>query len=402
MKTLKKNLLAAGLLLAATSVSAQKVMVQDLETWMGSLISKAIDNKVEVTKSLGQERDILQEGTSLKWRCDMMTFTLSKKQRPLLDEMIKAFEVNGRENANCYGINTLTTGNPQNEGTRNLMIGEDPNRYVTIGEQYGNYINVNILDAADTTKTHRYAYALEWKEDRKGKVMARYIVTYAKIPSATSTIIRQDWPYLEIGPSRIPNDGPIQAPNKARVFFLGKEYSVQQLDNVIDEAQKREAETFKKVKEDMKREAETYKKVKEAIQREEEVAKHMKTYVVWADSLHHDTDPVTAVVLDLQQGKNITADDLLCNDNILLIFAQLKKQYLAGQNTEFNAISIFNLCKRAHEYGFFSGKNSKEELKQLKQEIVSLIDKTPKTDEGTNVEQRIYLGLALSQLEKIE
>lgn len=386
MKTIMKSLIAAGLLFAATAASAQRV--QKLEDWMGSLISKAIDNKVEVTKSLGQERDILQEGTPLKWRCDIYTFMLPKKQRPLFDEMIKAFEANGREDPNCYGVNSMTTGNPQREGKRNLMVGEDMNRYVTIGEQYGNYINVNILDAADTTKTHRYAYALEWKEDHKGKVFARYIVTYAKIPSATSTIIRQDWPYLEIGPSRIPNDGPIQAPNKARVFYLGKEYSVQQLDNVIDEAQKREAETFKKVKEDMKR--------------EEEVAKHMKTYVVWADSLHHDTDPMTAVVLNLQQGKNITADDLLCNDNILLIFSKLKQQYLAGQNTEFNAISIYNLCKRAHEYGFFTGKNSKEELKQLKQEIADLIDKTPKIDEGTNVDQRIYLGLALSHLEKIE
>ena len=381
-----KSLLTAGLLLAATAASAQRV--QKLEDWMGSLISKAIDNKVEVTKSLGQERDILQEGTPLKWRCDIYTFMLPKKQRPLFDEMIKAFEANGREDPNCYGVNSMTTGNPQREGKRNLMVGEDMNRYVTIGEQYGNYINVNILDAADTTKTHRYAYALEWKEDHKGKVFARYIVTYAKIPSATSSIIRQDWPYLEIGPSRIPKGGPVQAPNKARVFFLGKEYSVQQLDSVIDEARQREAET--------------YKKVKEAIQREAEASKQMRSFVVWADSLHHDTDPVTAVVLNLQQGKNITADDLLCNDNILLIFAQLKRQYLAGQNTEFNAISIYNLCKQAHEFGFFTGKYSEEELKQLKQEIASLIDKTPKTDEGTNVEQRIYLGLALSHLEKIE
>ena len=386
MKTIMKSLLTAGLLLAATAASAQRV--QKLEDWMGSLISKAIDNKVEVTKSLGQERDILQEGTPLKWRCDIYTFMLPKKQRPLFDEMIKAFEANGREDPNCYGVNSMTTGNPQREGKRNLMVGEDMNRYVTIGEQYGNYINVNILDAADTTKTHRYAYALEWKEDHKGKVFARYIVTYAKIPSATSSIIRQDWPYLEIGPSRIPKGGPVQAPNKARVFFLGKEYSVQQLDSVIDEARQREAET--------------YKKVKEAIQREAEASKQMRSFVVWADSLHHDTDPVTAVVLNLQQGKNITADDLLCNDNILLIFAQLKKQYLAGQNTEFNAISIYNLCKQAHEFGFFTGKYSEEELKQLKQEISNLIDKTPKTDEGTNVEQRIYLGLALSHLEKIE
>ena len=188
MKTILKNLMIASLLLASTAASAQKTIAQDLETWMSSLISQTIDNKVEVSKSLGQERDIQKEGTPLKWRCDIMTFTLPKKQRPLLDEMIKAFEANGTYNSNCYGVSTLTTGNPQNEGKRNLMVGEDPNRYVTIGEQYGNYINLNILDAADTTKKHRYAYALEWKEDHKGNAFARYIITYAKIPSAVKTI----------------------------------------------------------------------------------------------------------------------------------------------------------------------------------------------------------------------
>ena len=81
------------------------------------------------------------------------------------------------------------------------MIGEDPSRYITIGEQYGNYININILDATDTTKTHRYAYALEWKEDHKGNVFARYIVTYAKIPSAqTTTVIGMGIPSNPINP----------------------------------------------------------------------------------------------------------------------------------------------------------------------------------------------------------
>lgn len=178
-----KNLILASLMLVSLNASAQKVVAQDIESWMSSLISQTIDNKVEVSKSLGQERDITKEGTPLKWRCDIMTFTLPKKQRSMLDEMIRAFEANGFYNPNCYGFNTLTTGNPQNQGKRNLMIGDDPSRYVTIGEQYGNYINVNILDAADTTKTHRYAYALEWKEDHKGNVFARYIVTYAKIPT---------------------------------------------------------------------------------------------------------------------------------------------------------------------------------------------------------------------------
>ena len=196
-----KNLILASLMLVSLNASAQKVVAQDIESWMSSLISQTIDNKVEVSKSLGQERDITKEGTPLKWRCDIMTFTLPKKQRSMLDEMIKAFEANGTYNPNCYGVNTLSTGNPQNEGKRNLMIGEDPSRYVTIGEQYGNYININILDASDTTKTHRYAYALEWKEDHKGNVFARYIVTYAKIPSAqTTTVIGMGIPSNPINP----------------------------------------------------------------------------------------------------------------------------------------------------------------------------------------------------------
>ena len=196
-----KNLILASLMLVSLNASAQKVVAQDIESWMSSLISQTIDNKVEVSKSLGQERDITKEGTPLKWRCDIMTFTLPKKQRSMLDEMIKAFEANGNYNPNCYGVNTLTTGNPQNEGKRNLMIGDDPSRYVTIGEQYGNYININILDATDTTKTHRYAYALEWKEDHKGNVFARYVVTYAKIPSAqTTTVIGMGIPSNPINP----------------------------------------------------------------------------------------------------------------------------------------------------------------------------------------------------------
>ena len=196
-----KNLILASLMLVSLNASAQKVVAQDIESWMSSLISQTIDNKVEVSKSLGQERDITKEGTPLKWRCDIMTFTLPKKQRSMLDEMIKAFEANGTYNPNCYGVNTLSTGNPQNQGKRNLMIGDDPSRYVTIGEQYGNYINVNILDASDTTKTHRYAYALEWKEDHKGNVFARYIVTYAKIPSAqTTTVIGMGIPSNPINP----------------------------------------------------------------------------------------------------------------------------------------------------------------------------------------------------------
>lgn len=386
-----------SLLLAATTASAQRV--QDIEDWMSSLISKAIDNKVEVTKSLGQERDIQKEGTPLKWRCDIYQFSLPKKQRPLLEEMIKAFEANGHDNPNCYSVNSMRTGNGQQEGKRNLMIGEDPNRYVTIGESYGNYMNINILDVKDTTKTHRYAYALEWKESSKSQAFVRYIVTYAKIPSVTTTITQSSWPYLNLGRSRIPKVGPLQAPKDARAWQLGsgsnkaqkgkpilikgnayvtwgdKNYPVQAIDSLIREAERGSQDTWLRLRNKFQTD---------------------NALVLWSDTLDHEYDPVTDVVVRLNTGQSVSADDLLCNDNILLIFSQLKQQYLAGQNTEFNAISIYTLCKKARECGFFTDPNSKAELEQLKDEVITLYNKT----EDNTCDR--YLKMALEELAKIQ
>jgi len=377
MKTILKSLLTASLLLAATAASAQRV-VQDIEDWMNSNISRVIDAKVEVTKNLGQERDIQKEGTPLKWRCDIYQFTLPKKQRPLLDEMIKAFEANGHDNPNCYGINSMSesSNSDAHSALRNLMIGDDVNRYVTIGKDYENYININILDAADTTKSHRYAYALEWSE--KGKTTdVRYIVTYAKIPSTTTTITQPSWPIIDLGRSLIRRNGPIQAENKARAYWLGKEYDFQSIDSLIQSARM-------KVQEERK----AYEQIRQYIAD--------NRAVVWNDSLRHETDPVTDVVSRLHQGQPITSDDLLCNDNILLIFSQLKQQYLSGQDTEFNAISIYTLCKRAHEYGFFTSSRSKAELDQLKNEVITIYNKT---EDQTCAH---YLQMAFNELEKIE
>lgn len=376
MNIILRNIIAASLLLTATAASAQH-QPQNIEDWMYSNISRVIDAKVEVQKSLGQERDVLTEGTPLKWRCDIYTFTLPKRQRALLEEMKKAFEANGRENPNCYGVNSLSDGADGNGSSqRNLMIGEDMGRYVTIGKDYDNYININILDAADSTKTHRYAYALEWRNGGKGTTDVRYIVTYAKMPLAGSSNIRQAWPYLDLGKGRI-----VERRFDSRTAGLhwdGKVYPLSALDSLMRDADQRRTE------------------VDSLRQKVFKAFSTPKGMVVWADTLDHDTDPVTDVILRLQQGKDISSDDLLCNDNILLIFSQLKQQYLAGQNREFNAISIYNLCRKANIYGFFNDKYSKEELELLKREVTELIAKAEETSE------KVYFGLALSQLMKIE
>ena len=390
MKTIMKNLLTASLLLASMTASAQSMK---LEKRMDMIISEYGGEEFCTNKTINETRDPYKPDRPLTSKCEIYYFTLKKKdsyQRELLDEMLRAMETEGREDSNCYSFNSMSetpNGNVVGE-MRRLMIGEDPENFIEIGKDYNHFYNVNAIDTADATKSHRYAYAVEWRE--KGKTIdLRYIVTYAKIPSATTTITQQNWPYIEFGRSRIHKDSPIQAENKARAYYLGKEYSIQSLDSLINEAQLREKEN--------------YKKIKEAIQREGEVAKKMQkafvsgnSVVVWSDSLNHDTDPVTDAVLRLQQGKGVTANDLICNDNILLIFSQLKQQYLAGKNTEFNAISIYTLCKKAREYGFFTGKYSKEELGQLIDEVITLYNKT----EDKSCAR--YLQMAIDELEKIE
>lgn len=384
MNIILRNIIAVSLLLTATAASAQH-QTQNIEDWMYSNISRVIDAKVEVQKSLGQERDVLTEGTPLKWRCDIYTFTLPKRQRALLEEMKKAFEANGRENPNCYGVNSLSDGADGNgSDMRNLMIGEDPSRYVTIGKDYDNYLNINILDAADSTKTHRYAYALEWRNGGKGTTDVRYIVTYAKIPSATTSISVFDLGRARVNPhDRITVEGPF------RFQWQGRDYPTEKIDSI-----------FRNKRQDSKQEYERldsiFRKSKAEVDRIRKAFVKGNSIVVWADTLDHDTDPVTDVILRLQEGQDITAADLLCNDNILLIFSQLKQQYLAGQNREFNAISIYNLCRQANIYGFFNDKYSKEELELLKREVTELIAKAEETSE------KVYFGLALSQLMKIE
>ena len=341
MKATLKSLFVASLLLASTAASAQKVIVQDLEDWMGSLISRAIDNNVEVSKNFGQERDIQKEGTPLKWRCDIMTFTLPKKQRPLLDEMIKAFEANGHDNPNCYGINTKITCNLQNEGRRNLIIGDDINRYVTIGKDYGNFVNVNILDANDTTKTHRYAYALEWKEDHKGKVIARYIVTYAKIPSAYTATI-QSRPQIDMDIFHIPKTEPIQAPNKAQAWKLIKG----NLDSI-------------RISYD-----------------------DLKPFINY--NMLMPRDSVELINQTLNDG------------NFLLNFYNLNNYYWKNKTTNLTAISIYRLCKLGREHGAFKDSDSLEEWEQVMVEIDKLIEC------AKNETDRKYFQMAREQLEKMK
>ena len=378
MKTILKSLFLMSLLFASATASAQCVK---LEKRMNMLLSEYLE-EVCTNKTINETHDPFKPNRPLTSKCAIYYFTLKKKdsyQRELKDEMLRAMETEGGEDPNCYSVNSMNeSSSADNLGNvRRLMIGENPENYIEVGKDYNHFYNVNAIDTADATKRHRYAYAVEWRE--KGKTIElRYIVTYAKIPSATTTITQPSWPYIDLGRSRIiRKNGPIQAESKARAYWLGKEYPIQSIDSLIQSARLKVQE-----------ERDAYEQIKQYIAD--------NRAVVWNDSLSHESDPVTDVVSRLHQGQLITSDDLLCNDNILLIFSQLKQQYLSGQKSEFNAISIYTLCKRAREYGFFTNPRAKAELDQLKDEVMSMYNKTEdKTCSN-------YLQMAFNELEKIQ
>lgn len=259
-------------------------------------------------KSINYEGDV--HTRMLKSRCEIYTFTLTKKQQEkTFQEMLDGFEGVGRNDKNCYSVNSMNDLMGK-ESLRSLIIGDDVNHYITIGQEYNNYINVNILDANDTTKTHRYAYALEWREQsgtsEKGSLDVRYIITYAKIPTN---------------------------------YTATMQYPSSDLSNAVRDMIKNGRE-------------------------------------LW--------------------GRDFADGDLLSNDNILLLFSKMKQQYLNGENREFNAISIYLLCKRAREFGFFKDEGAKAMLGQLKNEVRELVNI------GSNDKAVLYyLQRALVELEQI-
>lgn len=304
MKTIQKSLMTASLLLAGVTASAQSELLEA----MPEMLQKEFS--IEPKKSLNQERDVLKEGYPLKSRCDIYSFTLTKKQQEKVFKGLKdCFESAGKDK-NCYSVNSMNdlTGK---ESLRNLIIGDDVQHYVTIGQDYTNYINVNILDAKDTTKTHRYAYALEWREtsetSEKGTIDVRYIITYAQIPTNYTATVQ--YPSADLADA-----------------------------------------------------------VKDMIKNGREL-----------------------------RGRDFAFDELQSEDNILLTFSKLKSQYNLGFNPEFNAISIYLLCKRARAYGYFKGEDSKAMLKQLKDEVRELIN-TGSGDKAV----LYYLQQALLELEQIK
>lgn len=159
---------------------AQENVKKAFETFVNS-------KNVEVSKSFSEERDFTKANRPLVAKADVYTFTIKKKHRKLIDEVLTAFDKD-RNNPNIYQILTHTGGRGVPTNARDLLVGNERNNVVQIGmNEMQSWYLMCLLDPEDKTHSHRYAYAIEWNDDPKqiqlsGKIRGKIVVTYSVIP----------------------------------------------------------------------------------------------------------------------------------------------------------------------------------------------------------------------------
>jgi hypothetical protein len=149
---------------------------------------KFINSKnVEVVKSFSEERDVKQPNRPLISKADVYTFTLKAKDQKLIQEVLAAFEKD-RDNENVYQVLNHTGGHGIPTNGRELLVGSERKNSVYIGmQEMLSWQLMCLLDPADASRTHRYAYAIEWNDDPKArqlskKIRGKLVVTYSVIP----------------------------------------------------------------------------------------------------------------------------------------------------------------------------------------------------------------------------
>ena len=91
----------------------------------------------------------------------------------MVDNVERAFE---EDKEKAYSLKTVSS--KKSYDYTSLAVGGDDSGY-PLGDIKGSrYIYALFLDPEDMTKTHRYAYAMEWRKDEK-EIVGKLIVTYA-------------------------------------------------------------------------------------------------------------------------------------------------------------------------------------------------------------------------------
>ncbi len=183
--------LAVTLLLcySVTLASAQENVIHAFYDFVDS-------KKVTIVKSFSEEHDITKPNHPIVSQADVYTFTLKAKHRKLIDAVLAAFEKD-RYNENVYQVLNHIGGRGIPTNGRELLVGKNRKNSVYIGmNEMDNWQLMCLLDPTDETRTHRYAYAIEWNEYPENSIAdvikGKLVVTYSVIPEDVLTSQQSD------------------------------------------------------------------------------------------------------------------------------------------------------------------------------------------------------------------
>ena len=172
-----------------TSISAQENVIHAFYDFVDS-------KKVTVVKSFSEEHDITKPNHPIVSQADVYAFTLKAKHRKLIDIVLAAFEKD-RYNENVYQVLNHVGGRGIPTNGRELLVGKNRKNSVYIGmNEMDNWQLMCLLDPTDETRTHRYAYAIEWNEHPENSIAdvikGKLVVTYSVIPEDVLTSQQSD------------------------------------------------------------------------------------------------------------------------------------------------------------------------------------------------------------------
>ena len=203
MKTIRLSLLLWAVSLAA---AAQNRAVE--QAFRDFLATPGIST----SESVIRERDLSKPGNPMKSTCEIWDFTCDASMLSHIKQLSQTMEANS-SSEQCYYMKTHTAGRMD---WHDILIGDDPSRLVELGRsERSNYTIVNFLDTLETTKVHRFAYALEWIEqnvpfklkEQNGKLVktpitektykGKVVITYATMPQAKPQAKNNEIKYID-------------------------------------------------------------------------------------------------------------------------------------------------------------------------------------------------------------
>lgn len=160
-----KHFLAAGILMLMPLTSHAQVFIKHAFNALITSEPAQVESSHKLNKNPGTG---VKEG-----QLDVYEFTIPISHHDLVDNVERAFE---EDKEKAYSLKTVSS--KKSYDYTSLAVGGDDSGY-PLGDIKGSrYIYALFLDPEDMSKTHRYAYAMEWRKDEK-EIVGKLIVTYA-------------------------------------------------------------------------------------------------------------------------------------------------------------------------------------------------------------------------------